>query len=240
MKGRVHSIESFATLDGTGIRCAVFLSGCPLRCVCCHNPDTWAQAGKEIESEELARKVLRFRSYFSRGGGVTWSGGEPLLQADFAAEVSDVLRAKGVHVALDTSGCVRNAAVSRLLDRTDLVICDLKYPTDAEYRKFAGCGLSEVLAFLGEVRGKGIPFWLRTVAIPGINADEAHMDAYAELARGLGAEKYELLGFHTLGFSKYETLGIQNPLAETSALAEGRLAELQKYLDGKLYEGKQG
>ena len=236
---RVHSIESFATLDGTGIRCAVFFAGCPLRCLCCHNADTWTASGTEYSPEALAEKVLRFRPYFSRGGGVTWSGGEPLVQAGPLAELSRIMRGAGVHVALDTSGCLWNDDVARLLQDVDLVIADLKCATEEEYRNFAGGSLAAVSRFLDEVAARGIPLWLRTVVIPGCNDTERALDAYIGVAKRWPAEKYELLGFHTLGFSKYETLGIPNPLAGTPAMDAVRLGELQRYLDGK-YEGKRG
>lgn len=236
---RVHSIESFATLDGAGIRCAVFFAGCPLRCLCCHNADTWTAAGAEYTPEALAEKILRFRTYFAKNGGVTWSGGEPLLQARALSELSRRMRAEGIHVALDTSGCIWNADVAELLNSVDLVIADLKRPTEEDYRTFAGGSLAGVLRFLEEVCARKLPLWLRTVVIPGINDTERDIDAYYEIARRFPAEKYELLGFHTLGFSKYEAQGLVNPLADTPAMDAGRLKELQTYLDGK-YERERG
>ena len=189
MTGRVHKIESFATLDGTGIRCAVFLSGCNLRCKCCHNADTWGSAGIEYTAEALARRILRFKPYFVRGGGATFSGGEPLLQAAFLKEVADLLAAQGVGTALDTSGSVLNDDVRALLEAVELVICDLKCTTEEKYRSFCGGSLVAVKKFLGVCRELGKRLWLRTVVIPGYNDTAADMAEYAAIARAFPHEK---------------------------------------------------
>ena len=233
MKGIVHSTESFATQDGRGIRFAVFCAGCPLHCPCCHNADTWSGRGTETEPEELAGRILRYRPYFRKGGGATFSGGEPLLQARFLTETARILVENGVGVALDTSGAVWNEEVGDLLDCCELVILDLKQPTEEEYRAFCGGSLQTVERVAEETARRGIPLWLRTVIIPGINDSEQAIGRYAETAGRIRHERYELLGFHTMGFSKWAEAGRENPLKDTPAMDAVRLAELQHFLDGK-------
>ena len=232
MQGVIRSIESFATKDGPGIRCAVFFSGCNLRCKCCHNADTWSGEGRRMESGALAERIARFKPYFGAEGGATFSGGEPLLQAEFAAETADLLHRRGISVVLDTSGSVSGPAADRLLDRTDLVLLDLKQPTEAHYRDFCGGSLDATLAFARNVRAHGVRLILRTVIIPGLNDTESDLAAYHEISRDLGAERYELLGFHTMGFSKFEACGLENPFRNTPAMDAQALAALQKKLDG--------
>lgn len=231
MTGRVSSVESFATLDGNGIRYAVFLAGCNLRCACCHNADTWSGEGESFSPERLAAQILRCKPYFSRGGGVTFSGGEPLLQAAFVVETARLLKRERVDVALDTAGNVWNEDVEDLLELVDLVILDLKQPDEESYRAFCGGSLAKTLFFAREVAARKKRLWLRTVVIPGVNDTLEDMDAYAELARDLPCERYELLGFHTMGFAKFEQSGIPNPLAGTPAMDAAELAGLQAYLD---------
>lgn len=233
---RVHSFESMAAVDGEGLRTSVFLCGCHLRCVCCHNPDTWdVDAGYEMTVEELAAKVRRFLPYFrASGGGVTFSGGEPLLQADEIVRAAKLLSLDGINVTLDTSGDLpMTDAVLNALDAAALVICDLKYPDAASYAKYTGGNFSRVLDFLRCLAEKKCRVWLRTVVIPGINDSEKMMEAYVQVIKEHlpRVEKYELLPFHTLGFFKYEKLGVANFLANTQPLSEERLSALQKHVD---------
>ena len=138
MTGNIHSIQSLGAVDGPGVRCVVFMQGCPLRCAYCHNPDTWSpEGGTPTTVDELTRRVLRFRPYWKNGGGVTVSGGEPLLQADFVAEFFERLHQEGVHTALDTSGVGRLDAAERVLENTDLVLCDIKFLTGAGHTAHA-------------------------------------------------------------------------------------------------------
>lgn len=170
MEGRIHSFQSLGTLDGPGVRFVAFLQGCPLRCSCCHNPDTWdGNAGDVYSAAEVAARALRFREYFGSEGGITLSGGEPLLQAPFAREIFHLCHEAGVNTCLDTSGCMLNEDVRALLDETDRVLLDVKYTTDADYRRYVGCGLQPVLAFLAELEQRRIPTTLRQVIIPTLN-----------------------------------------------------------------------
>ena len=146
MTGRVNALQSLGTLDGPGVRFVVFLQGCPLRCACCHNPETWEkEGGTPYTPEELLEKVLRFRGYFGENGGVTLSGGEPLLQRDFAAAFFRLCRENGIGTCLDTSGCLPGGEV---LEYTDYCLLDIKYTNDADYRRFVGCGMDAPFGFL--------------------------------------------------------------------------------------------
>ncbi|MEG1663185.1 MAG: pyruvate formate-lyase-activating protein [Clostridia bacterium] len=230
---KIHSYESLATLDGDGVRFAVFLSGCPLRCVYCHNPDTWSCFEKELTVEQFVEKVRRYKPYFSNGGGVTFSGGEPLLQAEFIAEVSPLLAEKNISYALDTSGAVDlTDEVEKAVDGADLVILDLKFWDNASYKKYTGGDIQKVINFGDYLQKINKRVWLRTVIVPDINDSEALVDKYLSISsRWQNVEKYELLAFHTLGFSKYENLGIANPLKTTPPLSSDTLTILQNYLN---------
>ena len=235
---KIHSIESLAALDGEGIRYALFLGGCPLRCVYCHNPDTWfTQVCEDKTPEQLFAKIKRYKPYFTAsGGGVTFSGGEPLLQADEITELSKLLVAEGIGYTIDTSGHVPlTDSVKQALDGADLVIVDFKFATAEEYKKYTGGDINVVLKLLNYLVSVNKRIWLRTVIIPGINDTERDIDRLLEASAPFldKVQRYELLGFHTMGFFKYEKSGIANPLLKTDALSLDKLKTLQQYLDSK-------
>ena len=170
MIGRIHSIQTLGTVDGPGVRFVLFMQGCPLRCAFCHNPDTWDIAGgEEVSAEEIFRKVTRYRAYFGKDGGITVSGGEPLLQAAFVRELFTLCKKAGIHTALDTSGCIWNAEVEKLLEVTDLVLLDHKMPDEARYRTHIGCGIEAPERFLAELNARNVSTWLRRVIVTGVN-----------------------------------------------------------------------
>lgn len=228
----IHSFESMATLDGEGIRYGVFFTGCPLRCVYCHNPDTWFSSGNDYTAEQLAKKIKRYKPYFKNGGGVTFSGGEPLLNAAFINEVSSLLAEEGINYCLDTSGSVPlNDEVKKCIDGADMVILDIKFYDKESYKKYTG-GAFENFVNIGKYcSDTGKKLWLRTVVVPGINDSEQEILNYKAFAKQFKYEKYELLAFHTMGFFKYDNLNIDNPLRETEAMNKEKLAELQKIID---------
>ncbi len=231
----IHSFESMAALDGEGIRYDVFFTGCPLRCVYCHNPDAWFPSDREMSAEEVFKKARRFKPYFKRGGGVTFSGGEPLLNAKFINEIAPMLRNEGIGYCLDTSGSVLlTEEVKRALDGADMVILDVKFYDEERYRKYTGGEFSRFVEIGRYCSERGKRLWLRTVVAPGVNDSESDIDAYAEFARQFNFEKYELLAFHTMAFFKYEKLGLENKLANTPALTPERRDELQRRLDKAL------
>ncbi len=234
----VHSIESLAALDGIGLRCAVFLSGCPLRCVFCHNPDTWdPRAGKEYTPEELFIKIKRYKPYFKEGGGVTFSGGEPLIQAGEIVALGRLLEADNIGYALDTSGCLPlSPDVKKAVLDAEHVIFDLKFPDSDTMKRYTGGDFSLVSDFLDFLAASKKRTWVRTVIVPGINDSEEILDKYINILRPYGEviEKYQLLAFHTMGFFKYGKLGINNPLEITPPLSPERLGILQKYTEKHL------
>ena len=235
MKGRIHSLQSLGTVDGPGVRCVVFVQGCPLRCICCHNPDTWDfSGGEEADTDELVRRILRFVPYFGKNGGVTVSGGEPLMQAEFVTELFGKLKAQGLHTALDTSGCLLNDKVKKLLDVTDLVLLDHKYPDEEAYFANTRAHLSDVEAFLSELDRRKLPTWLRRVIIPGKTDTEASVRSLNETARAFACvEKIELLPFRNFCKEKYEALGIPFPLSGTASPTRETMDALTALLDEK-------
>lgn len=220
MKGNVHSVESMGLVDGPGIRVIVFLAGCFLRCAYCHNPDTWGlSAGKEISSEDLLRQILRYKTYFkASGGGVTFSGGEPLLQKDFLKEMLMLCRENGIHTAIDTAGC-GVGGYDDILEYTDLVLFDIKHVEAMGYKELTGHTIYESESFLEAVQRKGNKLWIRQVVIPGINDNDRYMKALAEKISSLEkVERIELLPYHKLGVNKYEALGIKYKLSEVNEM----------------------
>lgn len=217
MTGRIHSFQSFGTVDGPGVRAVVFMQGCPLRCICCHNPDTWDfEGGKEIELDALMDKIHRLRSYFGKDGGVTVSGGEPLMQTRFVSALFERCHAEGIHCALDTSGCVYNAEVDELIDKCDLVLLDYKYTDGKDYTEKCGCSIERVQHFLEMLSQKNKKVWIRQVIIPSVNDTADSVAKTLELeARYKCIEKTEFLPFRKLCVEKYKSMGIEFPLENT-------------------------
>ena len=204
--GYIHSIESLGTVDGPGVRTVVFMQGCVLRCRFCHNPDTWqCSGGKEYTAQQLFDKVIKFRPYFGTSGGITVSGGEPLLQAEFLYEFFDLLKNAGIHTAIDTSGML-NEHIKKLLSRTDLVLLDIKHTDKEEYKKLTGADLDAPLKMLSYLIENNIAFWIRQVIVPGINDSEEQIKQLAKYC--VHAQKYELIAYHTLGLAKWKKLNI--------------------------------
>ncbi len=232
MTGRIHSVQSLGTVDGPGVRYVLFMQGCPLRCACCHNPDTWdTNGGQEVESADVFRKLLRYRTYFGKTGGVTVSGGEPLLQAPFVRDLFMRCRTAGIHTCLDTSGCMLTEDVKALLALTDRVLLDIKYTTEAGYRQYVGGTLAAPLAFLAYVAEQGIKTTLRQVVIPGLTDDRENIAQLGEIARRHACvDKIELLPFRKLCTVKYESMGIPFPLAETPEADPRAVKQLESYL----------
>ena len=213
MIGNIHSHQSLGTLDGPGVRYIVFMQGCPLRCHCCHNPDTWEfGTGSREASNEVFSRILRCKSYFGEKGGITVSGGEPLMQADFVSELFELCHSEGINTCLDTSGCVLDDSVKALLEITDYVLLDIKYTNDDLYRRYVGCEYQPVLQFLSYLNEKNITTRIRQVVISGINDTAENYSALASLVNKHGCvEGVELLPFKKLCTHKYDKLGIAFP-----------------------------
>jgi pyruvate formate lyase activating enzyme len=236
MIGKIHSIQTLGTVDGPGVRFVVFTQGCNLRCGCCHNPDTWSgEGGKEMTAAELAARVARYREYFGAEGGITVSGGEPLLQAAFVKELFELCHQNGINTCLDTSGSLMNGEIKALLGVTDRVLLDVKYITDEQYVRFVGCGIKPPLAFLDYLNGQGIPTTLRQVTIPTLNDNEESIGFLAALAKSHPCvDKVELLPFKKICKVKYENMGIPFAFDRYNAADPGAVSALQEKLNQML------
>ena len=230
--GRINSFLSMSGVDGPGIRCVVFMQGCPLRCAYCHNPDTWEiDTGEEVTADALTERVLRYKDYFGARGGVTLSGGEALIQAEFAAEFFERCKRRGINTALDTAGIVINEAVLKTLDNTDLCMLDIKMTDEESYKKHTGASLSKVLDFLDVLQKKGVRTWVRQVIVPGINDTAGQVKKLKELCdRYPCIEKTELLPFRKLCSSKYEEMKLEFPLRDTPEASPELIYELSEHL----------
>jgi len=219
------------TVDGPGVRAVVFMSGCPLRCIYCHNPDTWDfHSGEEYTVNDLAAKILRYKPYI-KDGGVTFSGGEPCMQADYLYEVATILKENGLHIAIDTSGVVLNDSVKKLLGVVDLVLLDIKMTTEDEYIRYTRQSLKSAISFLDELENMHKDTWIRHVVVPGINDSIDDIKKLGQLLSGYGCiKKIELLPFKKLCLEKYKKLDIPFQLENTPQMSEERLNKLYKAL----------
>lgn len=217
--GNIHSIESCGTVDGPGIRFVVFLQGCPLRCLYCHNPDTWStDVNKKMSVEEIIKKYEGVKE-FVKSGGITVTGGEPLLQIEFLTELFKVAKSKNIHTALDTSGILFNpsdtSTIDNLLTYTDLVLLDIKHINDAEHRKLTGASNKNILACARYLSDKQIPVWIRHVVVRDITLRKDYLQ---ELGQFIGSLKnvkaLDVLPYHNMAIPKYDALGIQYPLKD--------------------------
>ena len=235
MRGYVHSLQSLGTVDGPGVRSVVFLSGCPLRCIYCHNPDTWDCREEQLtDSTELGERLLRFYSFIKKGG-VTFSGGEPLLQAEFVTEVAKILKQKGLHVAIDTCGTPWSPAAEELLGVADMFLLDIKMTTKEDYKRHTGGSLASTMAFLDRLEERQKDTWIRHVVVPGINDTEEDILRLAELIKGYTCiKKVELLPYKNLCIEKYRALGIPFALEETPPMKAEEIAKLEKVLESVL------
>ena len=230
--GRIHSFQSLGTADGPGVRAVVFMQGCPLRCACCHNPDTWDfNGGTEVTPDEIFRKIKRLKNYFGEDGGVTVSGGEPLMQPKFIKELFTLCKNDGINTAIDTSGCVLNDKIKEVLNLTDTVLLDYKYITDELYKTKESTEKSKVDEFLSYLNSQNIDTWIRQVIIKDLNNNENSVKALKDLKQKYPCiKKTELLPFKKLCIEKYEKLGIPFPLAETPETSKAEIEELEKFL----------
>ena len=231
-EGKINSLQSLGTVDGPGVRFVVFMQGCNLRCGCCHNPDTWDMSGgKTYSAIEIANKAKRYKEYFGENGGITLSGGEPLLQAEFAKEVFALCKENGINTCLDTSGSIINDSVLKLLEFTDRVLLDIKYAENALYEKHVGCSLDKVLEFLKILNKKNIPTTIRQVIIPSLNDSKENILRLKEIVKPYACvEKIELLPFKKICVVKYENLGIPFPFAEIPTPTAEQMQELNNLL----------
>lgn len=215
--GKIHSIESFGTVDGPGIRFVLFMQGCEFRCLYCHNPDTQNLDGAayELTPEEAFSRMKKYKNFY-KDGGVTVSGGEPLLQPTFLREFLKLCRKAGMHTAIDTAGAYLSEGVKAVLEETDLVLLDIKCIDSDIHQSLTGKPLEPTLVFAEYLAQKGIPVWIRYVLVPGLTDREDLIEKHADFIAGLqNVELVEILPFHKLGTAKYEKLGRKYPLKDT-------------------------
>ncbi len=208
MTGKISSVQTMGAVDGPGIRFVAFMQGCPLRCGYCHNPETWKiNGGTEYTASELFDKIKRYKNYFGENGGVTFSGGEPFMQAEFVLEVIKKCKDSGIHTAVDTSGSILN---EELINSADLVILDIKMTNEEDYKKYTGGSFKKTLEFLKLCEKYNKDVWIRQVIVPGINDNEENITCLADIIKEKSfIKKVELLPFKKLCSAKYQNLGIR-------------------------------
>lgn len=238
MDGHIHSVESFGTVDGPGVRFVVFCQGCPMRCKYCHNPDTWQMGtGMRMSPQELIAQYERNRAFYSRGG-ITVTGGEPLMQIDFLLELFRLAKEKQIHTCIDTSGVTYvpgESAYNRKLDElmmlTDLVMLDIKHIDQEAHCALTGHPNGGILAFAKYLEEKGIPLWVRHVVVPGVTDDPAQLYRLGQFIGGLSNLKaLDVLPYHTMGVEKYREMGIAYPLEGVKALPAAKAKEAKEII----------
>lgn len=233
VQGKIHSFQSLGTLDGPGVRFVVFMQGCPLRCSVCHNPDTWDfTKGKIFSAQEVFDKMIRYKEYFGTDGGITLSGGEPLMQIEFAKQLFSICKGEGINTCIDTSGCVLNDEVRALLSLTDKVLLDIKYTKADLYFKHVGMSLESALNFLECLQDMGVSTTIRQVIVPTINDDEQNIIALKNLQEKYSViDRIELLPFKKICQSKYDELRIDFPFKNLPVPTKEKMQELNALLD---------
>ncbi len=231
--GYIHSIESMGLVDGPGVRSVVFMQGCKLRCLYCHNPDTWQITSDKAIVEtpnSLFEKILRFKPYFGKNGGVTFSGGEPLLQAEFLKEVIPLFNEAEISVCIDTSGFYEGDV--SFLQTSDLILFDIKHYLPRNYKEITGREIDASLRVLSQIQKMSIPLWIRHVVVPGLTDNEEDMIGLFEYLKGVkNIQKIELLPYHTLGVHKYKSLGIPYPLEGVNPITKENIKNWQALMD---------
>lgn len=235
--GYIHSLESFGLVDGPGVRFVVFLQGCAMRCKFCHNPETWKSGGEEWTAEKLYERVYRYHKYWKNNGGITVSGGEPLLQTEFVTELFKLAKQDGVHTAIDTAGQPFSdnpqwlESFKKLMSVTDLVILDLKEMDAEKHKTLTGFDNSNILKMAQWLSDNGHSMWIRHVLVPNLTDDADGLQKMHEFISGLKTvERVEILPYHTLGIMKWNSLGIKYPLENTPVPTKEQVETAEKIL----------
>ena len=244
--GYVHSLESFGSVDGPGVRYVIFLSGCVMRCQFCHNPDTWDMAsGQPYTADQLLEKACRYRTYWKQKGGITVSGGEPLLQIDFVTELFRKAKERGIHTTLDTSGnpfTEKEPFYSKwkaLMQYTDLILLDIKHIDPEGHLELTGQPNDNILAMARELSDMGKPVWIRHVLVPERNDKDEYLHRLADFIHTLkNVERVEVLPYHTLGVFKWEKLGISYPLEGIKPPTKERVENAERILGAGAFAKK--
>lgn len=230
MKASIDSIETFGLVDGPGIRTVVFLNSCNLRCKFCHNPETWTMKEKNYSSDDIVKKVLRSKPYFKNNGGVTFSGGEPLLQYNFLVETCKKLKKENIHIAIDTAG-VGQKDCSELFKTIDMVLLDIKHITKEGYIDITQVDkLKDFMNFVNQLNKTNLEVWIRQVIVPGIHDNEDYITKLAKFIKDniKNVTRVDFLPYHKLGDEKYKKLGIKNPYLDKEAMDKAICEELHK------------
>ena len=232
MKGRLHSIETFGAVDGPGIRTVFFMQGCPARCLYCHNPDSWdPSGGRDIEIEEIVHWAVRGMPYYGDKGGVTFSGGEPLLQGQFITEAMKALKKEGINSAIDASGTYVDEYTEEAVKTCDLVLLDIKHPDTERFKIVTGKDQETLFRLIDIINRHGRHVWIRNVVVPDINDTEEDIEALNEfISQVEHIDKVELLGYHTMAVQKYGKLGITYRLKGVPPMDAEKLARLKKLI----------
>lgn len=245
MKGYIHQLESFGSVDGPGVRFIIFFAGCPLRCKYCHNPDTWdMMKGKQYTADELLDEAITCREYWGTKGGITVSGGEPLAQIDFLLELFTNAKERGINTCIDTAGgpFTREGEwfekFKRLMNVTDVLLMDIKHINEEEHIKLTGHtgkNIIEMFRYLDEINK---PVWIRHVLVPGITDNDEYLIQTRDFIRTLGnVQRVEVLPYHGLGAMKYKDLGIDYVLKDTNSPTAERVQNARKILECAKYDG---
>lgn len=232
IKGAVDSIETFGLVDGPGIRTVVFLSGCKLRCKYCHNPEMWIRGRENYTPEELVKRILRNKNYYGKSGGVTFSGGEPLLQSEFIISVCKILKKENIHIALDTAG-VGNGDYEEILKYVDLVLLDIKHTNKDSYKDLTGMSIDWSLKFRKVLNKSGKSVWIRQVIVPGIMDNDNYLRSLVKDIKTIkNVEKIDFLPFHKMALEKYQRLGIDYPYKDIPEMDKDRCKKLyNRFMD---------
>lgn len=235
MLGSINSIESMGAVDGPGLRCVVFLNVCHLRCKYCQNPETWVMGEKNYDPVSLIEKIKRYKPYFGKNGGVTFSGGEPLIQYEFLIETCKLLKENGIHIALDTAG-IGVGHYEEILKYIDLIIYDIKDITEERYRNLTGGLINKTWEFLDVANKMDKKFWVRQVVVPGLHDNEEYINNLSSYIKEHikidNIEKIEFLPYHKLGDEKYVKLGLENPFKDKEVMDVNKCKELyNKFID---------
>ena len=244
MYGYIHSTESFGSVDGPGVRCIIFVTGCPLRCQFCHNPDTWKMTdGEKTEVDALVKKALRCKPYWRNGGGITVSGGEPLMQIDFLIELFKQFKKEGIHTTIDTCGAPFTreepffSKFEELMKYTDLLLVDIKHIDNEKHIELTGRPNENILDMMRYLSDIKKPIWIRHVLVPGMSDKDEYLIKTREFIDTLdNVERVEVLPYHTLGVSKWEQLGYEYKLKDVEPPTEERIINANKLLKTGKYE----
>lgn len=232
--GYIHSIETMGLVDGPGIRVVVFMQGCPLRCLFCHNPETWnKKSDNKMTSKEIVDEVRKYRPYIEKDGGVTFSGGEPLLQTEYLLEMLKMCKNAGLHTCIDTSGTgYSKEHLDEVLKYTDLVILDIKAIDDISYKEMTGKEIDEFNYFVERLNKSNNKIWLRQVIIPNINDNEEYILKLKKYIKKIkNVEKKELLPYHSMGIEKYKKLNLKYRLIDTLDMDKEKCKKLEELLN---------